>query len=389
MKTTLKTDITVKNICEGFVYNELEGKGLFGLSGKLTIQPEYQRNYIYASDGGKREMAVIESILKGYPLGLIYFNTVSDGAFEVLDGQQRITSIGRFVTGKFAIKDENDMEQYFGGMAEDKKARILETRLLIYECEGEESVIKEWFKTINIAGVPLNYQELLNAVYSGPFVTLSKEEFSNSQNANIQKWSAYIKGSANRQEFLECALDWVSKGNIGDYMSRHRIDKNINELKIYFNSVIDWVSTVFTDVESEMRGLEWGRLYEAYHTKAYSPAKVSSEVQKLYGDPYVKNRKGIFEYILGGSTDTKLLDVRVFDEATKKSVYATQTAKAESKSESNCPLCALGHDANKTKIWKLPEMDADHVAAWSKGGATETKNCQLLCKTHNRAKGNR
>ena len=213
MKTTLKTDITVIDICEGFVYNELEGKGLFGLSGKLTIQPEYQRNYIYASDGGKREMAVIESLLKGYPLGLIYFNTVSEGNFEVLDGQQRITSIGRFVSGKFAVKDGNGMEQYFSGMAEDKKAGILATRLLIYECEGKESEIKEWFKTINIAGVPLNDQELLNAVYSGPFVTLGKEEFSNSQNANIQKWSAYIKGSANRQEFLECALDWVSKGN--------------------------------------------------------------------------------------------------------------------------------------------------------------------------------
>ena len=389
MKTTLKIDITVNDICVGFIYNELEGKGLFGLSGKLTIQPEYQRNYIYALDGGKREMAVIESILKGYPLGLIYFNTVSDGAFEVLDGQQRITSIGRFVTGKFAIKDGNGMEQYFGGMAEDKKARILETKLLIYECEGKESEIKEWFKTINIAGVPLNDQELLNAVYSGPFVTLGKEEFSNSQNANIQKWNAYIKGSANRQEFLECALGWVSKGNIGDYMSRHRFEKNINELKNYFNSVIDWVSTVFTDVESEMRGIEWGRLYEAYHTKAYNPAQVSAEVKKLYGDPYVKNRKGIFEYILGGSVDTKLLDVRVFDDATKKSVYATQTAEAESKSESNCPLCAFGHDANKAKIWKLAEMDADHVAAWSKGGGTNIKNCQMLCKSHNRAKGNR
>ena len=209
MKTTLKTIITVKEICDGFVYNELEGKGLFGLSGKLTIQPEYQRNYIYASDGGKREMAVIESVLKGYPIGLIYFNKVSADNLEVLDGQQRITSLGRFITDKFAIKDENGMEQYFGGMAKDKQKRILETKLLIYECEGTESQIKEWFKTINIAGVPLNNQELLNAVYSGPFVTKAKEEFSNSQNANIQKWSAYVSGSANRQEFLECALDWL------------------------------------------------------------------------------------------------------------------------------------------------------------------------------------
>ncbi|MFA6659760.1 MAG: DUF262 domain-containing protein [Victivallaceae bacterium] len=389
MKTSLKTDITVKDICDGFVYNELEGKGLFGLSGKLTIQPEYQRNYIYASDGGKREIAVIESILKGYPIGLIYFNKVSENNLEVLDGQQRITSAGRFVTDKFAIKDANGMEQYFSGMAKDKKTRILETKLLIYECEGTESEIKEWFKTINIAGVPLNDQELLNAVYSGPFVTHGKEEFSNGQNANIQKWSAYIKGSANRQDFLECALDWVSNGNIGDYMSRHRFDNNIDELKRYFNTVIDWVSAVFNDVESEMRGLEWGRLYEKYHKTSYSPAQVSAEVKKLYADPYIKNRRGIFEYVLGGLTDTKLLDVRVFDEATKKSVYTSQTKKAEAKGVSNCPLCAIGHDANKSTIWKLAEMDADHVAAWSKGGATNIKNCQMLCKTHNRAKGNR
>ena len=387
MKTTLKIDITVKDICEGFVYNELEGNGLFGLSGKLTIQPEYQRNYIYAD--GKRDVAVIESILKGYPLGLIYFNKVSEDNLEVLDGQQRITSFGRFVTNKFAIQDENGMQQYFDGIAADKRAKILNTKLLIYECEGAETEIKDWFRTINIYGVPVNPQEILNAVYSGPFVTLGKAEFSNSQNANIQKWSAYISGSVNRQEFLECALDWVSKGNIDDYMSRHRYDKNITELKRYFNSVIDWVSTVFVDVESEMRGLEWGRLYETYHNTSYNPAKVSKEVKKLYGDPYVKNRKGIFEYILGDSVDTRLLDVRVFEDPIKKTVYSTQTAKAEASGKSNCPLCAIGHDANKSKIWKLSEMDADHVAAWSKGGATDIKNCQMLCKTHNRAKGNR
>lgn len=153
--------------------------------------------------------------------------------------------------------------------------------------------------------------------------------------------------------------------------------------------MIDWVSTVFTDIESEMRGLEWGKLYQEHHKKAYDPKKVSVEVQKLYGDPYVKNCKGVFEYILGGSTDTKLLEVRVFDEATKKSVYASQTKEAEAKNKSNCPLCAVGHNANKAKIWKLSDMDADHVAAWSKGGATSAKNCQMLCKSHNRAKGNR
>lgn len=387
MITTLRIDITIKDICDGFIYNELEGKGLFGLSGKLTIQPEYQRNYIYAD--GKRDVAVIESILKGYPLGLIYFNKINDNTLEVLDGQQRITSFGRYVTNKFAVKDENGMEQYFSGIASDKQEKILKTKLLIYECEGTESEIKEWFRTINIAGVPLNNQELLNAVYSGPFVTLGKEEFSNSQNANIQKWSAYVSGSANRQEFLERALEWVSKENVGNYMSKHRFDNNITELKSYYTSVIDWVSTVFLDVESEMKGLEWGRLYEQYHKQPYSSKTISEEVKKLYSDPYIKNRKGVFEFILGGSIDTKFLEVRVFDEATKKSVYTIQTTEAEKKNSSNCSLCAIGHDANKTKIWKIADMDADHVTAWSKGGATDIKNCEMLCKTHNRAKGNR
>lgn len=388
MKTTLRADITVADICNGFIYNQLEGKGLFGLGGKLTIQPEYQRNYLYADGGGKREAAVVESLLNAYPLGLIYFNKVGEDKFEVLDGQQRITSIGRFVTGKFAITASGN-PQYFDSLAADQQAKIRDSKLLIYECEGTESEIKQWFETINIAGVPLNPQELLNAIYSGPFVTLAKAEFSNSQNANIQKWNAYVKGSANRQEFLERALDWVSKGDIGGYMSAHRNDNNINGLKTYFNSVIDWVSGVFTDVEGEMRGLEWGRLYEQFHSTSYDPTKVSAEVKRLYGDPYVRNRRGVFEYILGGLQDTKLLDVRVFDEATKKSVYATQTTAAEASSTSNCPLCAVGHGANKSKIWRVAEMDADHVAAWSKGGGSSTKNCQMLCITHNRAKGNR
>ncbi|HEU5403861.1 MAG TPA: DUF262 domain-containing protein [Terriglobales bacterium] len=388
MKTTLKTDITVADVCDGFVYNELEGKGLFGLGGKLTIQPEYQRNYIYAEGGGKKEQAVIHSLLKGYPLGLIYFNKVAKDKFEVLDGQQRITSIGRFVTNKFAIMD-NGNPKNFDSLAADQQAKLRDSILLIYECEGTESEIKQWFETVNIAGVPLNSQELLNAIYSGPFVTLAKREFSNSQNANIQKWSAYIKGSANRQAFLEQALDWVSKGDISGYMSAHRNDTNLSELKTYFNSVIDWVSTVFADVLPEMKGLEWGRLYEEFHSKAYDPAKVSAEVKRLYSDPYVKNRRGVFEYILGGFQDRKLLDVRVFDDATKRFVYAAQTTDAEAGSTSNCPLCAVGHGANRSKIWKIAEMDADHVSAWSKGGGSSAKNCQMLCTTHNRAKGNR
>lgn len=388
MKTTLRTDITVAGICDGFVYNQLEGKGLFGLGGKLTIQPEYQRNYIYADKGGSKEQAVIHSLLKGYPLGLIYFNKVAKDKFEVLDGQQRITSIGRFVTGKFAIMETGN-PKYFDSLPADQRAMINESTLLIYECEGLEKEIKDWFETVNIAGVPLNEQEKLNAIFSGPFVTLAKAEFSNSQNANIQKWSAYVKGSANRQDFLERALDWVSRGDIGGYMSAHRNDKNINELKRYFNSVIDWVSTMFTDVLPEMKGLEWGRLYELYHGKSYDPRKMSAEVKKLAADDCVTSGKGMFEFLLGGSVDTKLLNIRVFDAKMARAAYAKQTQAAEAKGKSNCPLCAIGQDANKSRVYEFDEMDADHVAAWSQGGASSAKNCQMLCITHNRAKGNR
>lgn len=388
MKTTLRTDITVADICDGFVYNTLEGKGLFGLGGKLTIQPEYQRNYIYADGGGKKEQAVIQSLLKNYPLGLIYFNKVGANKLEVLDGQQRITSIGRFVTNKFSIMDDGNPKN-FDSLPVDLQDRILNAELLIYECEGTETEIKQWFQTINIAGVPLNEQELLNAIYSGPFITKAKEEFSNSQNANIQKWSAYIKGNVNRQDYLERALDWVSKGNIGSYMSEHRCDTNINELQTYFNSVIDWASMVFVDVLPEMQGLEWGRLYEQYHHESYSPKAISEAINKLVSDAEVTNRKGIFEYLLSGSMDLKLLAVRVFDEKVKKVTYEKQTQIAKEKGESNCPLCAIGHDANKSRIYTLKEMDADHVSAWSKGGGSSAQNCQMLCSTHNRAKGNR
>jgi len=386
MDATLKV-YTVEQIVEGFVYNELEGKGLFGLAGRLTIQPEYQRNYIYAE--ANREAGVIDSLLKSYPLGLLYFNKLSDDQLEVLDGQQRITSIGRFVTNKFAIVDGNDMQQYFHGLPKDQKQRILRSELLVYECIGSETEIRDWFRTINIAGIELNAQEILNAVYSGPFVTAGKAEFSNRQNANIQKWSAYIKGAANRQEIWQEALAWVSHGKIDDYMSKHRFDDNVEGVKTYFNTVLDWVGSVFTSVESEMRGLEWGRLYEKYHSTAYSPDVVEAEVRRLYGDDYVTNKRGVFEYILGGCTDPKLLQVRVFDTGTSRSAYEAQTEAAKDAGTSNCPLCAAGGNANRDKLWSFSAMQADHVTAWSKGGATDRSNCQMLCKTHNASKGNR
>lgn len=188
---------------------------------------------------------------------------------------------------------------------------------------------------------------------------------------------------------MATALNWVSKGETSTYMGKHRHDENIDELVTYFDTVLDWVTTIFINTEKEMKGLEWGRLYETYKNKSYDPIEIDKIITKLYSDPYIKNQKGIFEYVLGGEEDKRLLDIRVFDEATKKRVYKTQTDRAKSDGISNCPLCATGQNANKTKIYSLNEMDADHVHAWSKGGKTDETNCELLCITHNRSKGNK
>ena len=387
MKTELK-QYTVAEICEGFVYNELEGKGLYGLNGRLTIQPEYQRHYIY--NDGKHDVAVIDSILKGYPLGLIYFNKVGD-RLEVLDGQQRITSIGRFMINKLDIKDRNGREQCFNSFPPEIKDLVKNTKLLVYECEGSETEIKEWFRIINMNGIELNHQEILNAVYSGPFVTRAKEVFSNSQNSKVQKWCIYIKGDVKRQDYLHTALQWVAKGKdkIEGYMAKHRKDDNINELQSYFDSVIDWADSLFDCTEKEMCGLDWGDLYERFHSQPYNHQRIDHRVQELYGDAYVKNRRGIYEYLLGGEQHPELLDIRIFEESTKRATYKKQTDEAKANGESNCPYCAMGHDNNRTKIWDMKDMEADHVTAWSHGGSTDPSNCQMLCKTHNRSKGNR
>ena len=387
MRATLR-HYTVEQILKGFVYNELEGRGLFGLAGKLVIQPEYQRHYIYGD--GKRDVAVVNSLLKSYPLGLIYFNVNGD-SLEVLDGQQRITSVGRFVRGKFAIQVDGN-EQTFGSLPKDAKDLIMSSDLLVYECEGTESEIKEWFRTINIAGAPLTQQELLNAIYSGPFVTAAKAEYSNSNNANMQKWSSYIKGDPKRQEVLAVALEWVaaSKGEtIDSYLAAHRYDTKIDGLKKYFTSVIDWVDSVFTEPRKEMRGLEWGRLYEEYHKTAYNAAKLNTEVTELLADEAVTSPKGVFEYLLSEKKKTEMLAVRLFDEKTKKTAFNRQTKDSEKTGKSNCSVCASVKNANQSRIYKLSEMEADHVTAWSKGGQSGIENCEMLCETHNRAKGNR
>jgi hypothetical protein len=389
MLTTLQS-YSVKDVVEGFVFNEYEGRGLYGLNGQLVIQPEYQRHYIYGD--GKRDVAVINSILSGYPLGLIYFNADPDtDKLEVLDGQQRITSIGRFVTGKFAIV-RNGKEQVFGSLPPEDKELILDSDLLVYECVGTESEIKEWFQTINIAGVPLVEQELLNAIYSGPFVTAAKAEFSSSNNANLQKWHSYVNGDPKRQGILAVALKWVADSHgvgVDSYMAAHRHDTTIGELTTYFTTVIDWIGSVFTaSPEKEMQGLEWGRLYEEYHHTSYDTTALAADVERLHASEDIRRKRGIYEYLLSGQEKSQLLEVRVFDDQTKKAAYKKQTDAAKASGASNCPMCAGSGNANKARIYAMNEMDADHVTAWSKGGATNLANCEMLCIPHNRSKGN-
>ena len=391
MKTTLITDLTVADICNGFTYSKIEAKGLFGWGGKLVIQPEYQRHYIYGD--GKHDADVIYSLLKGYPLGLLYFVKRQDGMYEVLDGQQRITSFGRYVTGQFSILDEDKKEKHFGALAADKREKINNSPLTIYVCEGTESEIKQWFETINIVGMKLTEQEKRNAILSGNFVTAAKKVFSNSSNSNMKKWRAYISGDPKRQEILEEALRWVAKAEKDDklidrYMSEHRDNGDISELTDYFESVINWINGTFKDVESKMKGLEWGRLWRTYSNNGYDPDELSAKIQKLLTDGQVHNPKGIWEYVLGGEQDKKLLDIRVFDSRTKEIVYKQQTQKAKEERVSNCPYCTKEGGVNAQRIYELKEMDADHVTAWTRGGDTNPENCQMLCRIHNILKGN-
>lgn len=389
MNTDLRTDITIGDFCQGFVYNEVECKGLYGLNGKVIIQPEYQRNYIY--NDGKRDVAVVDSVLRGFPIGLIYLNKRADNLYEVLDGQQRITSLGRFYTNKFSVKIDG-RDQNFNSLNKELQDKFLNTHLTIYVCDGTEKEIKDWFQIINIGGVKINEQEMRNAIYSGPFVTKLKEIFSNSKNSKQDKWRTFVKGDPKRQDILATALQWIAKGkdNIDAFMGLHRNDADIRFVTDYFNSVIDWASSIFMNVHKEEKGLDWGRLYDIYHQNPYNNVEVGKKVEELMADEAVTDKKGIYEYVLGGCKDTKLLNIRIFDKHIIRTVYERQTAEARKNDVSNCPLCALSTVKSiRERIYNIDEMDADHVTAWSKGGASTIDNCQMLCSTHNKSKGNK
>ena len=386
MKTTLQ-QYSVAELTKGFVYSTDEGKGLYGLAGRLTIQPEYQRNYIY--NDGKRDAAVVETVLAALPLGLLYF-VERNGQLEVLDGQQRITSIARYVGGYFSVEIDG-LPHFFGNLDAETQQQILDAEMLAYVCDGTESEVKAWFRTINMVGVPLNAQELLNATYSGPFVTAARRVFSNSVGAGRMTWSNYIKGAANRQDYLATALKWVAAKegmSVDDYMGAHQHDTAITGLQRHFDSVLGWVKGTFTETYKEMAGLDWGRLYLEYGSTPYDAEVVAARVKALLSDEAVTAPKGVWEYVLSGEATDKapLLKVRLFDARTRRRVYERQTEAAKAAGTSNCQHCTL---AGRTDTHSFAKMEADHVTAWSRGGDTSEDNCAMLCKPHNAAKGNK
>jgi len=379
MKTTLQT-YTVAQLTAGFRYSELDGKGLYGLDGKLTIQPEYQRNYLYSTGG--RDSAVIASLLAGYPLGLLYFNTAGGDQLEVLDGQQRITSIGRFIAGQISVQYDG-ASRYFNSLDAADQQRLLATELLVYVCDGTEAEIKRWFQTINIAGIALNAQELLNAVYSGPFVTAARAALSNAGSPQLCELSACLKGDVRRQDYLATALDWVSDGQAERYMAQHRNDTSASELVSHVSEVVSWTNGLFPGNSAFKKGVDWGKLYRSYGRTPYSAAELAEQVAALMADEAVTNKPGIYAYVLGGCSDPSLLNVRFFDKKTMATRYEQQTRLAKAQQISNCPMCA---DRGVTTLYIPAQMQADHIHAWSRGGSSDLANCQMLCRAHNLAK---
>ena len=355
MKIELK-EITVRELTED--YEDNEENGVIGFGGKLDIRPPYQREFIY---GEKERNAVINTLQKDFPLNVMYWAVREDGNFEVIDGQQRTISICQYVEGDFSI---NGLA--FHNLPKDKQEQILDYTLMVYFCSGEDSEKLDWFETINIAGKVLTKQELRNAVYSGSWVSDAKRYFS--KNSRPKIGDEYLSGSANRQEYLETAISWISGGDIEAYMSDNQHEPNANELWLYFQSVINWVKTVFPKYRREMKGLKWGFLYNKFKDQKYDSQKLEAEIASLMEDEDVGNKKGIYSYVL--TRKEKHLNIRAFNDKQKREAYEKQ--------KGICVVCK--------EHFEMEEMEADHITPWHSGGQTSAENCQMLCREDNRRK---
>ena len=353
-------EVTVRDLTAN--YQDNNDEGVTGYGGRLNIRPPYQREFIYK---GEQRDKVICTLRKGFPLNVMYWVVRDDGTYEVLDGQQRTISICQYVHGVFSRKGF-----YFHNLTSDQQEQILNYPLMVYQCKGNDSEKLEWFKTINIAGEKLTEQELRNAMYAGPWLADAKKHFSKREGPAYEIVSKYLDGTAIRQDYLKTALKWKSQNAIENYMAKHQHDPNANELWLYFKAVIEWVKLVFPHYRREMKGLDWGGLYDQFHQQTLDAHALESEIARLMADDEVTAKKGIYPYVL--TREERHLNIRKFSDSQKREAYERQGGK--------CPRC-------KDRRYELADMEADHIKPWHEGGKTTPENCQMLCKEHNRRKG--
>lgn len=357
-------DVTIAELFEG--YADKGELGVCGFDGKLDIRPAYQREFVYDE---KLKRAVIETVRKGYPLNTMYWAVAGDG-FELMDGQQRTISICQYLNGEFAVEIEGS-PMFFGNLTTERQEQIRQYKLSVYVCEGSDGDKLDWFRIINIAGLKLTDQELRNAIYTGPWLSDAKKWFSKSGAPAIAIGGKLVNGTPNRQEYLERALDWISKGNIDHYMAEHQSDPNANPLWTYFKNVIDWVNLTFPNTRKEMKGVAWGPLFDQFGSKPLDPKTLEVEVTRLMRDDDVTKKSGIYDFVLSGNENA--LSIRTFNDNMKREAFERQGGV--------CPACPPERGP-----WTLSEMQADHITPWSKGGKTTAENCQMLCAPHNRIK---
>lgn len=361
----------IKDVFNGYV--DRDDEGVFAYGGKLAIRPPYQREFVYNI---KQSEDVIHTILKGFPLNVMYWVKTGEDTYEVLDGQQRTLSVMRYLDHKYPIK-LNGQSYYIDSLPDDYYKVIMEYEFMVYVCEGEESEKLEWFKIVNVAGEELKDQELRNSVYTGKWLSDAKKHFSKRNCAAKGLSDRYIKGDPNRQELLEKALKGICEyqgiKEITEYMSLHKTDNDADELWQYFQDVMNWVSKIFPEYYSDMKGLDWCHLYNKYSKNSYNSSTMKSEVKRLHEDDDVGKRNGIYEFLLCRNTDPfagRFLNLRSFEKRDKIAAYSRQNGI--------CPIC--------NKKFKYEEMEGDHIKPWSKGGKTVPENCQMLCKDCNAKK---